>query len=277
MIPYITDLHEAGQVRLFLDSGAFTAWKSGKPIELDDYCKFIEELPIKPWRYLMLDVIGDPEATMRNYETMLDRGFKPVPIFTRGEDPAIIDKLYETSDIIAIGGLVGTQKNKGFAKGILEHLKGRPAHLLGFTNKTFIKALRPYSCDSSSLQGAARYGQVELFNERDGTWFKMMKTEFNRMPSKEAIDIIKSYGVNALALAINQNWVGNRSLGRALSFRSHVRASMCYEKLLGVMYFLAINAIDQVDLITDCYRKEISNDRMLAPRAMVHRTPSPES
>ena len=41
----------ADQVRFVLDSGAFTAWKSGNPIALDDYCRFIEGLPIKPWRY----------------------------------------------------------------------------------------------------------------------------------------------------------------------------------------------------------------------------------
>lgn len=276
MIPHLTELANEGRLRLFMDSGAFTAWKSGKPIMLDDYCRFIEELPFKPWRYLALDVIGDPEGTMKNYEVMLARGLNPVPIFTRGEDAAIIDKLYETSDIIAIGGLVGTQKNKGFTKGITHHLKGRPAHLLGFTNKAFIKVLRPYSCDSSSVQAAARYGQVELFNQRDGTWLKLLKADFSTRPADNVISLIKSYGANAASLAMKDNWVGLRSLGRTLSFRSHVRASLCYEKLLNVKYFLAINAIDQVVLTIDCYRKESGYDRMHSKDSVLLRAPGSE-
>lgn len=49
--------------RFLLDSGAFTAHNAGKVITLDDYCRFIEAMPIKPWRYFQLDVVGDPEKT----------------------------------------------------------------------------------------------------------------------------------------------------------------------------------------------------------------------
>ena len=65
----IESLRRCGSwLRFTLDSGAFTAWKAGKPIELDDYCRFLEQLPIKPWRYFTLDVIGNPDGTLKNYE-----------------------------------------------------------------------------------------------------------------------------------------------------------------------------------------------------------------
>ena len=51
--------------RFLLDSGAFTAHNAGKVITLDDYCRFIEAMPIKPWRYFQLDVVGDPDKTAR--------------------------------------------------------------------------------------------------------------------------------------------------------------------------------------------------------------------
>lgn len=95
-----------GNLRLLLDSGAFTAWKSGNPIKLDDYCRFLETLPFKPWRYITLDVVGNAEETARNYEIMLERGFNPVPVFTPSESLSAIDDLYKTSDYIAAGGLV---------------------------------------------------------------------------------------------------------------------------------------------------------------------------
>ena len=53
-------------IDMLVDSGAFTAWKSGNPIQLDDYCRFLDGLEMKPWRYFALDVIGDPAATEKN-------------------------------------------------------------------------------------------------------------------------------------------------------------------------------------------------------------------
>jgi phosphoribosylglycinamide formyltransferase-1 len=150
-------------LRFNLDSGAFTAWKAGKQIGLDEYCRFLEGLPIKPWRYFTLDVIGDPGETLRNYETMLARGFKPVPIFTRGEDPSVLEQFYKTSEVVGIGGLVGTPRNRGFVKAIMKHIGDRKVHWLGFTDFNFVKTFRPYMCDSSSWESAARYGALKLY------------------------------------------------------------------------------------------------------------------
>ena len=33
--------------RFLLDSGAFTAWKAGNEINIDDYCSFLENLKIR--------------------------------------------------------------------------------------------------------------------------------------------------------------------------------------------------------------------------------------
>jgi hypothetical protein len=136
-------------IRLLIDSGAFTAWKAGKRIRLNDYMNFLKKLPIKPWRYFTLDVIGDGEKTWDNYQRMLDEGFKPIPIFTRGEDFAMLDKYYETSDLVAVGGLVGTPGNKGYVKRIMQEIGDRKVHWLGFTHIKYIRYYQPYSVDSS--------------------------------------------------------------------------------------------------------------------------------
>lgn len=152
-----------GRIRFLLDSGAFTAWKAGKPIALDDYCRFLESLPIKPWRYFALDVIGDPHGTMKNYEMMLKRGFKPVPIFTRGEDPSVLEDYYKTSDVVGIGGLVGTQGNKGFVKGIMKLVNGRRVHWLGFSALAFVKHYRPYMLDCATWNTGASYAEPVVY------------------------------------------------------------------------------------------------------------------
>lgn len=228
------------EIRFLLDSGAFTAWKSGKSIDVDDYCKFIETLPIKPWKYFTLDKIGDPEGSLKNYEIMLKRGFNPIPIFTRGEDINILDEYYKTSDIVGIGGLVGTQGNKGFVKAIMKIINKRKCHWLGFTNKNFVKYYKPYSCDSSSLMMANKFASIELFNKTNGEWIKLSKNDFKNKPKEEIIQLIESYKVNPKDLSISKNWSGGNSFSSYLSFRSHIRASICYKQKLDTYYFLAI-------------------------------------
>jgi hypothetical protein len=147
---------ELPRTRFLLDSGAFTAWKAGTKIELDDYCNFIEGLDFQPWRYFTLDVIGDPKATLKNYDAMLKRGFNPVPIFTRGDSLAALEHYYRTSDLVGVGGLVGTRGNKGFVNGIMKKIGKRRVHLLGFTRLDFLKTYRPYMCDTSSWEYGAR-------------------------------------------------------------------------------------------------------------------------
>ena len=57
-------------VDLLLDSGAFTAKNVGETILLDDYCKFLDEWKTKIFRYLALDVVGDPVSTESNLQVI---------------------------------------------------------------------------------------------------------------------------------------------------------------------------------------------------------------
>jgi len=239
-------------VRFVLDSGAFTSWRSGKEIHLDDYCKFIEGLRITPWRYFTLDVIGNPEATMKNYQRMIDRGFSPVPIFTRGEDPSILEEYYKTSDVVGVGGLVGTSGNKGFVKGVMEIIGSRRVHWLGFTNMNFLKHFKPYMCDSSSWESAARYGQMRLYMGR-GKFRAIGKSSFVNKPDPEILERIHELGVDPYKLAKEENWQGGRSTSRELAALSGVRLSMDVEKNLGTKFFLATAAICGAELVTEAY------------------------
>ncbi len=63
-------------MRLLIDSGAFTAWRSGKPIDKKDYADFIDNLSIKPWRYFSLDVIGDAKRTQENLDRLIQKGYE---------------------------------------------------------------------------------------------------------------------------------------------------------------------------------------------------------
>lgn len=241
--PYLTSaivdrLRDVGpDLRLVVDSGAFTAWKAGKPINLDDYCRFLDGLQIKPWRYFTLDVVGDPHASMVNYETMLRRGYTPVPIFTRGEDPSVLDDYYKTSDVVGIGGLVQTEGNKGFVKGIMKKVAGRRVHWLGFTNLEFIKAFRPYMVDSSSWESGALYGSVRIYI--GGKFRSVTRANFITRPDAELMDGLRSLGIDPFSLSRHEAWSGSYSVIRTLCARSAVRLSMDMERRIGTKMFMA--------------------------------------
>lgn len=244
-------------VRLLVDSGAFTAWKAGKKIELDDYCRFIESLPVEPWRYFTLDVVGDPEGTLRNYETMLRRGFKPVPIFTRGEDPSVLENYYKTSDVVGLGGLVGTQGNRGFVRGIMRHVRDRKVHWLGFTVFDFVKVYRPYMCDSSSWTSGSRFGTFDLYMGR-GRMVKVTKAEMAEKPPQQILDRVRYFGLDPAGLGIKDNWHGGRTYNRILGGYSHVYLSHDIEYKLGTKQFLASTTGLETSILFDG-RRQLNN------------------
>lgn len=256
MTPKMIDVLNANKdrTRFLLDSGAFTAWKAGKPINLDDYCKFIERLPFEPWRYFMLDVIGNPHATMKNYETMLARGFKPVPIFTRGEDPSVLDDYYKTSDLVAIGGLVGTQGNKGFVKGIMEKVAGRKVHWLGFTNLNFVRYFKPYSCDASSWNNGAQFGYVQFIDKQRMETLKYSRKQYTSfsLAHSEALEATFTQGGRVIDHA---NWKGEKGVAMLTGAKAWTELAYLYEKHLGVIILTAVTVPTQVQILLDEYSR----------------------
>jgi hypothetical protein len=258
--PVLRLLHEhRSHVRFLLDSGAFTAWKAGKPIALDDYCRFIESLPVKPWRYFTLDVIGDPHASMQNYETMLKRGFSPVPIFTRGEDPSVLDDYYKTSDVVGIGGLVGTPNNKAFVNGIMRRVAGRRVHWLGFTSIDYLKHYRPYMCDSSTWEAGARFAAVKLYMGA-GRSVLVKKADFQKQPDPAVAARLKFFGINPHSLSSTAAWSGGASANRTLCAASGVALSLDVERNLGTKMFIALTTELALQLVTTQYLRQTQRE-----------------
>lgn len=230
---------DASSVRLLVDSGAFTAWKAGKSIALDDYCRFLETLPVDPWRYFTLDVVGDAHGTMRNYETMLRRGFKPVPIFTRGEDPSVLEDYYRHSEVVGVGGLVGTRKNRGFVNGLMKLIGKRKVHWLGFTVFEYLKFYRPYMCDSSNWESGGRFGAIKLYMGA-GKYRAVAKAEFMHQPPQEVLDRIAELGFDPYAMRRLSSWHGGESLNRRICAASSLALSLDIQRNLGTLMFNAI-------------------------------------
>jgi len=225
-------------IRLLIDSGAFTNWKAGKETTVESYMEFLDGLPVKPWRYFALDKIGDPEGTWDNYQKMLNAGYNPIPIFTRGAPVADLDRYYETSDVVGIGGLVATRKSRGYLKYIVERNKGRPMHWLGVTDPQFIYHYKPYSCDSSSWSNAPRYGELPIYIGAGKflRWDKKIHAIYK--PTSQVWKAIRSYGYDPKVFQEEKNWRGLHGYTRKLSIASHVRYYKDAERQFGTKMFL---------------------------------------
>ena len=250
--------------RLIVDSGAFTAWNTGKQIDINDYMRFLKTIPSE-WDYkaVQLDVFGDPEGTYVNYHKMLDAGFTDImPVFTRGDSLERLEEFYSYTDYIMFGGIVIGGENANYVKWFCEINKSRHAHWLGFVNVPFIKHYKPYSVDSSTLYSGQRFGRLEYYvggGQLKGT----SRKDFYKKPSQTVIHYLKQSGFTdkEIGLLANQQaWEGGaspfngksiRGLAAFMTVTNHVKRAVEVERNLGTRIYLALGNESQIDNVFD--------------------------
>lgn len=260
-------------VCLMVDSGAFTVHKAGATITLDEYCAFIRALPVEPWRYITLDVIGNTDKTLSNYNVMRERGFTPLPVLTRGQPISDIEGYYATSDLVCVGGFgdsPGRRVKAGRVQQIMEVAKGRKVHLLGYTNLLALRHFKPYSCDSSTWLAGQKFGTLCLYYGngiiQKRTYAQMQRGEM----TEKDFDVARSFGYDLHDMKKLDNRIGGpaKSKMSALSIASWVACSIEYERVLGMKLFLAISSDKYVfDLMLTQYR--LQKERWEARHAAV--------
>lgn len=173
------------QLRFFLDSGAYSAWSAGKPVDLDEYCEFIRANIECIDVYAALDVIpgspGKPATSKQrdeaaaeswaNYLYMKAQGLSPLPVYHYGEDVKWLRNMLDAGvDYIGLGGLVGIPG--GSRKVWLDRVftlitdeQGAPTvktHGFGMTSVPLIFRYPWYSVDSTSWIKVSQFGGVYL-------------------------------------------------------------------------------------------------------------------
>lgn len=167
--------------KLFVDSGAFTAWTKGKSIDVDEYIDFINTYSEHIELYGQIDVIpGDiikghtaeqveeaAAATWENYLYMRPRMKKPEGLlytFHVGEPYRYLEQALEWRDdngqpipYIALGGMVGKPMptKKSFLDSCFNIIKksSNPkvkVHAFGMTSFSLLEAYPITSADSTS-------------------------------------------------------------------------------------------------------------------------------
>lgn len=188
------DAMRADNAKIFLDSGAFSAYTLGVNLRVVDYCDYIKRnidiIRVEDGDLMasVLDGIGDPLQTWRNQQEMEMRGVRPLPCFHAGEDFAYLDHYVNNYEYITLGGLVGasTQQLQIWLDRVWDkHLvdgAGRAkikVHGFGITSRPLMARYPWYSCDSSSWIQSASFGAIETPD-----WGPMQVSE--KSPSRHA-------------------------------------------------------------------------------------------
>jgi len=157
---------------IFLDSGAFSAYTQGTPVDLHKYMNFLSFNKDYLSVYALLDVIGDSAKTMENLRVMEEAGLKPLAVYQlASESWDDLEELCKTHDYVALGGIVAGKKFKD--KDVLRKHLDRAFdvatkyktkfHAFGVTSLDILVNFPFYSADSTTWLSGEISGTVLLF------------------------------------------------------------------------------------------------------------------
>lgn len=170
---------------IFLDSGAFSAYSQGITLDIDQYIEFIKKYKDKLEVYCSLDVIGDPEASMRNQKYMEDAGLNPLPVFHYGEPLEIFKNLVQKYDYVGVGGMVGSNGTARVTSSILalwlddlfsnyicdkDGISKVKVHGFGVTSVDLLIRYPWYSVDSTTWAISAGMGLILVPIYKNNRW-----------------------------------------------------------------------------------------------------------
>lgn len=90
--------------KLFLDSGAYSAWTNKTEVNIQDYINFIKEHKDDIETYSCLDDIKSPEKTWENQKEMERQGLSPLPVWHVMENDSFLEKAMQYN-YFAVGGM----------------------------------------------------------------------------------------------------------------------------------------------------------------------------
>ena len=158
-------------VRLFADSGAFSAKSTGAEVRIEEYAEWLRAHRGLFAAAANLDVIGDAAATWRNQLRLEALAGMPItPVFHCGSDWSWFDRYCSGYPYVALGGMVGVPFNRAMPWMVACFRRARAKgsatvfHGFGQTKPEAMAALPWFSCDSSTWTACHRFGTISLWD-----------------------------------------------------------------------------------------------------------------
>ena len=152
-----------------LDSGAFSAWKSGRHVELQTYIDKAKELMESDGQLVeiyALDVIGDWKTSKANCDEMWRQGVPAIPCFHVGEPWDVLINLANDYPKIALGGAVGYRRKDDWAEQCFARVWPKLIHGFGYGSEESIMRVPWHSTDATNWEiGPCGYGRWAKFGK----------------------------------------------------------------------------------------------------------------
>jgi len=161
---------------VLFDSGAFSAFTTGKKININEYAEFIKNFSIK-WKgkikslnFINLDIIGNADESWNNQEKMEKLNVNPLPVIHKGGFKNWhLEKACKEYKYFCVGGLVGKDRKKEIIpfldycyNYIMAYYKKTnimpKIHLLGVADPKVLYRYPAFSCDSTAYMSVNKYG-----------------------------------------------------------------------------------------------------------------------
>lgn len=168
--------------KLIIDSGAFTYHKKGG-IKVESWIREASRVRKYGSEIIGLDVIGDAKASWENYQEII-KVHECIPTFHVGSDIKYLKNYLETTDRIAIGGMVGLKSEIGTLKNYLNEIfkifsiDDLPKfHAFGYFSQQVLESYPFFSADASTWQNYARFGEFHKFQNFEYKRIKSLRVE----------------------------------------------------------------------------------------------------
>jgi hypothetical protein len=167
--PKIVNEVRMGSEKIFLDSGAFSAFTLGETIDITEYCNFCKEHSDVITHCSVLDAIGDAAKTWENQKEMERQGVRALPCFHFGEPEEYLVRYMKEYEYITLGGLarIGLANQIPWLDMIWERYLADPSgnarlkvHGFGITSAQLMARYPWHSIDSASWRLFAINGTI---------------------------------------------------------------------------------------------------------------------
>lgn len=153
---------------LYLDSGAYSVFFGGTPIDVNEYGTFLKKFGHHfDYTFSLDDSLDDWEHNLDNLtllESMLkEKSWRPIPVVHDPVDPFREFQIYEQMghEYIALGSMGKKKKIPLRVLGqIRETYPEIKVHMFGNVNIEMLKKHRPYSADSAGWAHQGGYGGI---------------------------------------------------------------------------------------------------------------------
>lgn len=169
---------------IIIDSGAFSAWNSGKVVDIEKYISYCQNLD-PDWTFINLDVIPKTGSSKQEIERCIEQGKENflyiktkiknvLPVYHYGEDLSVLKWYMEHCDYIGISPANDTHEKvkRAFLDSVFDITRDKiKCHGLGYSSFSGMLRYPFYSVDSISFKRYRFKDNIFIPTTKNLEWF----------------------------------------------------------------------------------------------------------